>query len=124
MEDYIKPLSYEFENIYFIEGENHARYPYSNSMLIGDYIIDTGISPKRLKRLKKLFPINKVCLTHWHEDHISGNYLLKDAKFYCHLKDKAPIEDIEKMIPYYNVIGTPIEDELRKLIEVLRMKKC
>ena len=122
MEDFVKHLSYEFENIYFIEGEHRARYPYSNSMLIGDYLIDTGISPKRLKRLKKRFPINKVFLTHWHEDHISGNYLLRDAKFYCHSKDKAPIENVDKMIPLYNFKNTPIEDELKSLIILLRMQ--
>jgi len=122
MEDFVKPLSYEFENIYFIEGDQRARYPYSNSMLIGDCLIDTGISPKRLKRLKKQFPINKVFLTHWHEDHISGNYLLRDAKFYCHSKDKAPIENVDKMIPLYNVKNTPIEDDLKSLIKLLRMQ--
>ena len=122
MEDFIKPLSNEFENIYFIEGAQRARYPYSNSMLIGDYLIDTGISHKRLKRLKKQFPINKVFLTHWHEDHISGNYLLRDAKFYCHSKDKAPIENVDKMIPLYNVKNTPIEDDLKSLIKLLRMQ--
>jgi len=122
MEDFVKPLSYKLENIYFIEGEHRARYPYSNSMLIGDCLIDTGISPKRLKRLKKRFPINKVFLTHWHEDHISGNYLLRDAKFYCHSKDKAPIENVDKMIPLYNVKNTPIEDDLKSLIKLLRMQ--
>ncbi len=122
MEDFIKPLSPEFNNIYFIEGERSARYPYSNSMLIGDYLIDTGISPKRLRRLKRRFPINNVFLTHWHEDHISGNYLLNNARFYCHPKDKEPIENVDKMIPLYNVKNTPVEDELKSLIELLRMQ--
>jgi glyoxylase-like metal-dependent hydrolase (beta-lactamase superfamily II) len=91
-------------------------------MLIGDYLIDTGISPKRLRRLKRRFPINNVFLTHWHEDHISGNYLLNNARFYCHSKDKEPIENVDKMIPLYNVKNTPVEDELKSLIELLRMQ--
>ena len=122
MDDFIQPLSEDFPDIFFIKGKNNARYPYSNSLLIGDYLIDTGISPNHLRKLKRTFPINHVLFTHWHEDHTNSSYLLKDAKFHCHLKDKPPIEDIEKMIPYYNVAGTPIEDDMRKLIEVLRMK--
>ena len=122
MDDFIQPLSEDFSDIFFIKGKNNARYPYSNSLLIGDYLIDTGISPNHLRKLKRTFPINHVLFTHWHEDHTNSSYLLKDAKFHCHLKDKPPIEDIEKMIPYYNVAGTPIEDDMRKLIEVLRMK--
>jgi len=38
------------------------------------------------------------------------------------LKDKIPIEDIQKMIPLYNVRNTPIEEELRKLIEILKIQ--
>ncbi|MHA2287658.1 MAG: MBL fold metallo-hydrolase [Promethearchaeota archaeon] len=122
MEEFVKPISDGHENFYFIEGELRARYPYSNSMLIGDCLIDTGISPKRLKRLKKQFMIKNVFLTHWHEDHISGNRLLKEAKFYCHSNDKMPIENVEQMIPLYNVENTPVEDELKSLIELLRMQ--
>ncbi len=122
MEDFVKPLSDEFKNIFFIEGEQNARYPYSHSILIGDYLIDTGISHKRLRKLKKTFPIKNVILSHWHEDHISGNSLFKDVKFYCHLRDKPIIEDIEKIIPYYNVENTIVGDELKNFIEMFRMK--
>ena len=61
-------------------------------------------------------------LSHWHEDHVSGNYLLDKAKFYCHIKDKVPIEDISKILPLYNVRNTPVEEELRQLIIILKMK--
>ena len=119
MNDFIQPLS---EDIFFIKGKNNARYPYSNSLLIGDHLIDTGISPNHLRKLKRAFPINHVLFTHWHEDHISGNYLLKNVKFYCHSKDVLPIENVEKMIPLYNVRNTPVEDELKSLIKLLRMQ--
>ncbi len=122
MDDIIQPLSEEFSNIFFIMGKERARYPYSNSLLIGDHLIDTGVSPEHLRKLKKLYPINHVFLSHWHEDHISGNFLLENAKFYCHLKDKTPIEDIRKMIPLYNVRNTPVEDELIRLIDELKMQ--
>jgi len=122
MDDFIQPLSEDFSDIYFIKGKNNARYPYSNSLLIGDHLIDTGISPSHLRKLKKTYPINHVLFTHWHEDHISGNYLFNNVKFYCHSKDVLPIENVDKMIPLYNVRNTPIEDELISLIKLLRMQ--
>jgi len=122
MDDFIQPLSEDFSDIFFIKGKNNARYPYSNSLLIGDHLIDTGVSPIHLRKLKRTFPINHVLFTHWHEDHISGNYLLNNVKFYCHSKDVLPIENVEKMIPLYNVRNTPVEDELKSLIKLLRMQ--
>ncbi len=122
MDDFIQPLNENFSGIFFIKGKNNARYPYSNSLLIGDYLIDTGISPNHLRKLKRKFPINHVLFTHWHEDHISGNYLLNNVKFYCHSKDVLPIENVEKMIPLYNVRNTPVEEELINLIKLLRMQ--
>jgi len=93
----IKSLSEEYENIYYIEGLH------SNSMIIGEYLIDTGISSGYIRKLKKKFEINIVLLSHWHEDHIAGNRLLKDAKFLCHSKDKHIVEDIDKIITYYGL---------------------
>jgi glyoxylase-like metal-dependent hydrolase (beta-lactamase superfamily II) len=47
---------------------------------------------------------------------------MKNVKFYCHSNDKSPIENVDKMIPLYNVHNTPVEDELKSLIEILRMQ--
>jgi len=119
MYDFIKPLSDEFKNVYFIEGDRNGSYPYSHSLLVGDYIIDTGISSTHLKKVKKEFPINHVILSHWHEDHISGNSLLEHSEFLCHLKDKPLIEDIEKIIPYYNVQDKNAGEEFRTTLKFL-----
>lgn len=122
MNNFVQPLSDEFKNIFFIEGEQNARYPYSHSFLIENYLIDSGISNNRIKKIKRLFPINHVLLSHWHEDHISGNNLLKDAEFYCHKDDRTAIEDIEKMFPYYYVQNTMVEEEFRMLLEFIGVK--
>jgi hydroxyacylglutathione hydrolase len=108
--------------IFFVHGENNARYPYSHSVVFGDCLVDTGISPKRLRRVIKTFHITRVLLSHWHEDHISGNYLLKDKTFFCHEKDKPIIEDISKMNLYYNTVNTPVSEDLNNLLAILRMK--
>lgn len=121
MLEFIKSLSDEFENIYYIEGERRGGYPYSNSMLIGDYLIDTGISPGRIRKLKRKFEINSVINSHWHEDHILGNRVLKEAKFLCHSEDKHIIEDIDKIFPYY---GLQVADfpEFQELLEGFKIK--
>jgi len=122
METISEQLSDDYKSIYFIRGAKNARYPYSHSLLIGDHLIDTGISRKILRKIIKQFKISTVLLSHWHEDHISGNSLLNlDTKFLCHQKDKPIIEDIEKMYPYYGVENTSAEDELRTLNEFLRI---
>ncbi|MFX0177437.1 MAG: MBL fold metallo-hydrolase [Candidatus Hodarchaeota archaeon] len=110
------------DDIYFIQGARNARYPNSNSILVGDYLIDTGVSNKILRSAKKEFKINSVILSHWHEDHISGNRLLKGSNFLCHEKDKPIIENIEKMNEYYNIKDKPIGSEFLNLLELLRMK--
>lgn len=121
MTEFIKSLSDEFENIYYIEGERRGGYPYSNSILIVDYLIDTGISPGRIRKLKRKFDINTVINSHWHEDHILGNRMLKEAKFLCHSEDKHIIEDIDKIFPYY---GLKVADfpEFQELLEGFRIK--
>ena len=122
MLDFIHPLSDDFRNIYFIEGERNGNYPFSHSLLIGNYLIDTGISGTRIKKLNKQFQINTAILSHWHEDHISGNKLLPNSNFICHISDKLPIEDIETMFPYYKVEGTDAGKEFRVLFEIFGMK--
>jgi len=119
MNGFITKLS---DDIYFIQGARNARYPNSNSILIGDYLIDTGVSNKILRNLKKEFQINNVILSHWHEDHISGNHLLKGANFLCHEKDKYIIENIEEMNKYYDIKDKAIGTDFLKLLEYLRMK--
>jgi len=122
MMDFIHPLIEEKDKILFIRGAKDGKYPYSHSLLIGDYLIDTGISPRLLRKVIKLHEINHVILSHWHEDHISGNFMLKKARFSCHHEDKTPIENVREMIPYYYLSGTSIEDDFRNLIKYMGMQ--
>jgi glyoxylase-like metal-dependent hydrolase (beta-lactamase superfamily II) len=120
--DFVQLLSNDFNNIFFVRGERNGNYPYSHSLLVGDYLIDTGISSGYIKKLKKQYPINHVLLSHWHEDHISGNHLLTNANFLCHEKDKLPIEDIEKMLLYYNVENTVAGKEFSTIFGLYGMR--
>ncbi|MHA1256450.1 MAG: MBL fold metallo-hydrolase [Promethearchaeota archaeon] len=110
MNDIIESLSDEYK-IYFVKGQRNGGYPYAHSMLIEDYLIDTGISRRHMRQLKKEFSINNVILSHWHEDHIASNYMLKDATYFCHSKDVHIVEDISKMGSYYG-LTTPATENL------------
>ena len=121
MSDLVESISDDNDNFIFIKGERDGRYPYSHSLLINDYLIDTGVSDRRLKKLKRKHAINNVLLSHWHEDHVSGNNILDDAKFFCHPNDKHIIEDLTKMSEYYGTSDMPTENLYDDLMEMLNM---
>ncbi|MFW9968838.1 MAG: MBL fold metallo-hydrolase [Candidatus Odinarchaeota archaeon] len=120
--DFVQSISDEFDGIYFIKGARDGKYPYSHSLLIGDYLIDTGISSRLLRKLKRLFSVNNVLISHWHEDHTSGNRLLHNARFYIHAKDKFVIENVDKFSKFYGISNFPAEEEFDWLMNGLRLE--
>ncbi|MFX1322471.1 MAG: MBL fold metallo-hydrolase [Promethearchaeota archaeon] len=121
MDNFVERLSDEFKNFYFVKGARDGKYPYSHSLLINDYLIDTGISSRLLRKLKRQFPINNVLLSHWHEDHTSGNRLLPNANFFIHSKDKFLIENVDKFYEYYGISNSPAEEEFEWLWESFKL---
>lgn len=122
MYSFIRQISEDFPDIYFIEGARKGKYPYSNSLLIQDYLIDTGVSTRLLRKLRREHEINDVLLSHWHEDHTSGNRIFPDAKFFIHTNDKFLIENVDKFNEYYGIINTPAVELYSWLEEGLRLK--
>lgn len=122
MQDSFKLISEDFPDIFFIQGARNGKYPYSHSLLIQDYLFDTGISTRLLRKLKKEFEINFVLLSHWHEDHISGNRILKNCKFFIHPKDKYLVENVDRFNEYYGVKNTPAAESFSWLEDALRLE--
>jgi glyoxylase-like metal-dependent hydrolase (beta-lactamase superfamily II) len=108
MKDYIIPIFKDLD-IYFIQGKQKGKVPYSHSLVIGDHLIDTGISPVRLKEIRKTFSINKVLFSHWHDDHIRDNKVFSDLPFYCHVDTQPIIEDVDKILDLYDLRGSKAE---------------
>ncbi|MFX1297497.1 MAG: MBL fold metallo-hydrolase [Promethearchaeota archaeon] len=122
MDNFVVPLSDEFKNIYFIKGASDGKYPFSHSFLISDYLIDTGISSRLLRKLKRQFSINNVVLSHWHEDHTSGNRLLSTSKFLIHPNDKLLVENVDKFKEFYGITNSSAaEEEFDWLWESLKL---
>ncbi len=122
MNNFVQPVSVEFEDIYFIKGARDGKYPYSHSLLLKDLLIDTGISSRLLRKLKRLFPIRNVLLSHWHEDHTSGNRLLPNARFLIHSKDQFLIENVDKFNEFYGISNTAGEEVSDWLMEGLKLQ--
>jgi endoribonuclease LACTB2 len=106
----------------FLQGEDRGRPPYSNSLVIDDILIDTGISKRLLKEFRKNHKISKILLSHWHEDHISGNSLFPEAEFYIHKNDAPVLQDVKKIALIYGIHNTNIEDQFMAYIESFRIK--
>ena len=69
------------QDLYLIEGENQARFPFCNAFLITGVetvLIDTGIGERRLAQLDQDHRIDRVIISHSHPDHIAGCHLLED----------------------------------------------
>jgi glyoxylase-like metal-dependent hydrolase (beta-lactamase superfamily II) len=100
-----------------------GKIPFSNAFLVKDCLFDTGISPIRLRNLKKNLTINKIIFSHWHDDHIRDNGRLGDIPRYCHTKERDIIENSEKILHQYNLIGSEAEKMFRKFItEVIKIE--
>jgi glyoxylase-like metal-dependent hydrolase (beta-lactamase superfamily II) len=68
-------------DLYLIEGENKARFPFCNAFLITGsqtVLIDTGIGEQKLKEIDRLKRIDRVIFSHSHPDHIAGYGVLRD----------------------------------------------
>ncbi len=82
-----------------------GRIPYAHSLLaLGrrSVLVDTGLGPPAIKRLRRRVKLALVLNSHYHRDHNWGNYLFKDAPVRAHRLD-APM--INSMSAYFRAMG-------------------
>jgi glyoxylase-like metal-dependent hydrolase (beta-lactamase superfamily II) len=98
------------ENTHLIVGENSGTFPYSNSLLIMDdkiVLVDSGLGDKRVKALSEHVDI--LINSHYHIDHILGNYLFTDL--WVIDKEAGVTSSFDKYKHYAGILDTPIESE-------------
>jgi glyoxylase-like metal-dependent hydrolase (beta-lactamase superfamily II) len=102
-----RPIS---ENIHLIVGINEGTFPYSNSLLIIDddvVLIDSGIGNDRAMAIADNVDI--LINSHYHIDHILGNYLFKDLWV---VEEEAGVtSSFENYKRYAGISDTIIEEE-------------
>ncbi|MGQ9582041.1 MAG: MBL fold metallo-hydrolase [Thermoplasmatota archaeon] len=82
-----------------------GRIPYAHSLLaLGkkSILIDTGLGPEALQRLRKRFSVSLVLNSHYHRDHNWGNHLFRDVPVRAHRLD-APM--LNSMRAYFRAMG-------------------
>jgi glyoxylase-like metal-dependent hydrolase (beta-lactamase superfamily II) len=98
------------DNIFLIEGKNIGTFPYSNSLLIIDddvVLIDSGIGDDKARLLSGSVDI--LINSHYHIDHILGNYLFKELWV---VEEEAGVtSSFEKYKQYAGISDTVIEGE-------------
>lgn len=95
------------DKVWFIEGLNSGRYPYSHSLFINDttkILIDTGIGrPVIRKMLKELGQPDIILYTHGHEDHIFEKSLFSTTARFIHELDKPMAESKAELYRLYDI---------------------
>ncbi|MFX0207020.1 MAG: MBL fold metallo-hydrolase [Candidatus Hodarchaeota archaeon] len=127
--DHLIPIDENLLDFLFVLGENGGIYPYSHSLLVKitkkeAVLFDSGFGHARVKKILNEFNITKVILSHWHEDHISGNYLLrkKQAEFYSHPLDARLLRDINQFQTFYDTSGSSVEKYFQEILLSMKLE--
>jgi len=131
MSDY--PVHIEIlPHVELIRGENRARFPEANSLLIDDEIltlVDAGSSMYNIERTLidlgySLQEIDRIILTHFHIDHKGHAARIQeiaDCELVCHPLAVNGVKTFQGMVDYYGIAGNRYYDSWRKLLD-LRFK--
>lgn len=126
MSDY--PAHIEIEpNVHLVRGENNARFPEANSLLIDDEIltlVDAGSSMNSLEiTLRDLghevSDIEQIVLTHFHIDHkghAAEIQKIANCDIICHALAEAGVKTFEGMVEFYGIGGHQYFDDWKKLL--------
>ena len=109
----------KFGRLVFIPGINEGRYPFCNSLFIDDeqkVIIDPGSDEAILMNLNRKERINIIINSHYHEDHVTYNYLFPEAELYVHKDEAACHQSIESFLDYAGLKGTVFEQQWRNVV--------
>ena len=116
------------QDVHLIRGENRARFPQANSLLIDDEIrtlIDAGTSMKNIKSTLSdlnlsLKDIDRIILTHFHIDH-KGHAAeiqeIAECELLCHPLAVKGVKTFDGMVEYYGIAGNRYYNSWRTLLD-------
>jgi glyoxylase-like metal-dependent hydrolase (beta-lactamase superfamily II) len=88
-------------------GPNRGKYPDGNSLLVeggdGSLLIDPSLG--LLPRRDALPCVDRVVLSHCHEDHVAGLHLFPEVPVHVHTADRPGLLSIDGMMEIYGFTG-------------------
>ena len=88
-------------------GQNNGKYPDANCVLVAGsnerVLLDT--TPGLVTRGRAaVTPIDRILMTHAHEDHLAGNFLFPEASVHAHVEDLPGLRSLEGMIDIFTQV--------------------
>jgi len=109
----------KFGRITFIPGMTGGKYPLCNSLYIDDdirAIFDAGSDEFTLQDMVEEKGLDVLINTHYHEDHISYNYLFPDAALWVPGEEADCFSSMETFLRYFGVLGTDYEQVYTEML--------
>lgn len=107
----------KFGKVSLVEGNKNGSYPFAHSLLIeGDkrVVVDPAAGRQKMQDIIDSGPVHSIINTHYHEDHVTYNYMFPDAEVYFSELDQRGFESIDGMIEMG--IGKFMDAELRAFL--------
>jgi len=116
-------------HVHLIRGENNARFPEANTILIDDEIltlVDAGSSMRNIEATLRdleyqIEDIERIVLTHFHIDHkghASDIQKIAGCELVCHKLAAKGVETFQGMVDYYGIGGNKYYEAWRKLLDL------
>ena len=98
-------------------GENGGKYPHGNSLLVRGSEESLMIDPSLgvVARRDALPQVDRILLSHCHEDHVAGSFLFPDAPVHLHELDRPGLGSLDAMCDIYG-FPEPIYTPWRKAL--------
>ena len=112
-----------FGRIRVVPGENGSRFPHSTSLVIEDDVrtlIDTGCGEATIKRLLEEGPFDRVINTHFHFDHVCGNYLVEGAEVWLNHREAPCFKELINVARLLGVVELGGEEAGERWVEEVR----
>jgi glyoxylase-like metal-dependent hydrolase (beta-lactamase superfamily II) len=86
-----------------IPGTDGGRYPHGNSLLVRGTAETVLIDPALDVAAARLPSVDRLLISHCHEDHLATVYLFPDAPIHVHRDDRIGLESLDGLMTIYGL---------------------